>query len=121
MISAVAELQERITPFIGQDCQLVYRVRTNRHMNIDAIITGWTLVWALVTSATAGSATLTKTTGAGITIATPYATVTLPAADMATLTAGTTYRMQLWRNESGNLYPLTGLGTFVPQAKPPLS
>lgn len=121
MINAVAELQEKVTPFIGQDCQFVYRVRTNRLMNVDATITSWTLVWTLVTSVTAGSATLTKTTGSGITISTPYATVTLTAANMAALTAGTTYRMQLWRNESGNLYPLTGLSTFIPQAKPPLS
>lgn len=121
MISAIAELQERITPFIGQDCQLVYRVRTNSQMNVDATITGWTLVWTLATSVSAGSATLTKATGSGITISTPYATVTLTAANMAALTAGTAYRMQLWRNESGNLYPLTGLGTFIPQAKPPLS
>ena len=121
MISAVSQLQEQVTPFIGQDCQLVYRVRTNKSMNVDANIAGWTLVWVLVTDVTATSATLAKTTSSGISITTPYATVTLSAANTATLVASTTYKMQLWRNESGNLYPLTGLGTFIPQAKPPLS
>lgn len=120
MLNAVAELQEEVLPFIGQDCQLVYRVRTNRNMNVDATITGWTLVWTLVADVGDVAATLLKTTASGISITTPYATVTLSAANMATLTAGTIYRMQLWRNESGNLYPLTGLGTMVPQAKPPL-
>lgn len=121
MIRWVAELQEEVRPFKGQDCQLVYRVRTNRKMNVDATITSWSLVWTLFADVNDAAATLLKTTASGISIATPYVTVSLSAADMNTLTAGTTYRMQLWRNDSGNVYQLTGLGTFVVQAKPPLS
>lgn len=122
MINSVAELQEEVTPFIGQDCQLVYRIRTNRNMNVDATITGWSLIWTLVEDVGDAAAVLTKTTTGGtITIATPYATVIIAAASMASLTADRIYRMQLWRNDAGNLYPLTGLGYFIPQASPALS
>lgn len=120
MIKSIASLQEEITPFRGQDCQLVYRVRTNKNLNVDANITGWTLLWVLCEDAGDSAAVLTRTTSSGISLATPYATVTLSAAQTGALVAETIYRMMLWRNDSGNLYPLTGLGYFIPQDSPPL-
>jgi hypothetical protein len=90
-------------------------------MNADETITGWTLLWSLFDDVGDTAARLLKTTAGGtITIATPYATVILTAANMAALAAGTRYRMQLWRTEAGNTYPLTGLGTFIPAAAAPL-
>lgn len=119
---AVADLVQEVLPYSGQDCELYYRVRTDNTMDTDATITGWALNWALFTSPDAASATLVKTTAAGtITIATPYATVVLTAANLSALTVGTQYYMQLRRVDSGNSYPLTGIGSFVVQQAPPLA
>lgn len=121
-IEGIADLVEEVRPTVGQDCELRYRVRTDKTLVADETITGWTLYWVLATSKTATAATFVKTTAAAtIAIATPYATVTLTAANMATLTAEATYFMQLWRNESGNKYPLSGIGTFTPQYGLPLA
>lgn len=118
---SVADLVQEAEPYIGQDHRLVYRVRTNRLMTDDEVITGWALTWSLFDDEGDAAARLLKTTaGATITIATPYATVILTAANMAALIAGTRYRMQLWRTDSGNTYPLTGLGVFIPQSAAPL-
>ena len=120
-IRSVADLVEEVRPYSGQDCELRYRVRTDKTLDTDETITGWTLLWVLFASVDDTAATLSKTTAAGITISTPYATVTLTAANTAALTVGTEYGMQLWRNESGNKYPLTGIGRFIVLDAPPLS
>lgn len=118
---AVADLVEEVRVYGGQDAEIRYRVRTDRTLDTDATITGWTLLWVLFADPADAAATLSKTTASGITIATPYATVTLSAANTAALTAGTEYGMQLWRNESGNKYPLTGIGRFTVIDAPPLA
>lgn len=120
-IGSVADLVEEVRPYAGQDCEIRYRVRTDRTLDTDETITGWTLVWTLFSSADDASAQLVKTTAAGIVISTPYATVTISAANNATLTEDTEYKMQLWRNDSGNKYPLTGFGIYKLRPAPPLS
>lgn len=125
-IDDVGDLVEEITPFVGQDLQLRYHVYSDLEMTTDETITGMQFTWTLSEDADddgayPASATLVKTVGSGITLATPYATVTLSAANTAALTAGTRYRMQLWRTDSGNTYPVTGVGSFIPQAAPPRS
>lgn len=123
MLVSAADLVEDINLFKGQDVLLKYHVYTDGDMDTDETITGWTLAWRLVTDPAdeVSAPVLSKTTPSGIVIATPYASVALTAAEMDTLEAGQTYHAQLWRNEAGNVYPLTGLSPFTPQAKPPLS
>lgn len=119
---SVADLQEEVRPYINQDFQLKYRVRTDRTLRRDETITGWALKWMLFAASTDTAALLVKSTAAGtITISTPYATVTVSASDLTTLTAGVRYGMQLWRVDSGNTYPLTGIAPFVPRDAPPFS
>lgn len=120
-IGSVADLVEEVRPYAGQDCEIRYRVRTDRTLDTDETITGWTLVWVLFNSDTDASAVLTKTTSAGISISTPYATVTITAADNVELTEDTEYKMQLWRNDTNNKYPLTGFGIYKLRPAPPLS
>lgn len=114
---SVAELVESVDPLAGQDCDLVFHVYTDRTLGEDETITGMTLIWTLFLSPEDATAILVKTAS----ISTPYATVTLTAANTAALTVGTEYLWQLWRNDSGNVYPLTGYGTLTPRQKPPLS
>lgn len=119
---SVADLQQEVKPFIGQDLLLQYRVRTDRTLRRDEVITGWALKWVLFADPADTAALLMKTTAAGsITIATPFATVAVAAADLSSLTAGQVYGMQLWRVDSGNTYPLTGIAPFIPRDAPPLT
>jgi len=120
-IGSVADLVEEVRPYAGQDCELRYRVRTDKTLDTDETITGWTLAWTLFESVDDASAALSKTTVSGIAVSTPYATVTLSAANVTALTVGTEYGMQLWRNDSGNKYPLTGIGRFTVLPAPPLT
>lgn len=120
--SSVADLQQEVKPYIGQDLQLQYRVRTDRTLRRDETITGWTMKWVLFADPADTAALIMKSTAAGsITISTPYATVAIAAADLSSLTAGRTYGMQLWRVDSGNTYPLTGIAPFIPRDAPPLT
>ena len=119
---SVADLVQPVKPYIGQDLQLQYRVRTDRTLRRDETITGWTMKWVLFAATTDAAALLVKSTAAGsITISTPFATVDVDAADLASLTAGQEYGMQLWRVDSGNTYPLTGVAPFIPRDAPPLT
>lgn len=120
-LQSVADLAVTIKPFKGQDAQLVYHVYTDLTFTTDASIGSWTLVWTLFTDPAATAATLTKSTSSGITLASPLATVALSASDLASLSAYVQYYMQLWRNEAGNKYPLTGVSKFLLQIAPPLA
>lgn len=114
MLNSVADLVETITPYVGQDCQLKYRVRTNKRLNVDEDITGWTIKWLLFDSVDDDTARLEK----AATVSSPYALVNLSGASDMALTSGTEYFMQLWRDDSGFRYPLTGIGSLVPQPSP---
>lgn len=120
-LTAVADLVETVKPFKGQDAQLVYHVYSDLNLTSDASIAGWTLAWTLFHDIALTSALLIKTTSSGITLASPLATVALAAADLAALSPFITYYSQLWRNEAGNKYPLTGVCPFQLQLAPPLS
>lgn len=121
LVNSVANVVSSVKPFIGQDLQLVYHVYTDLTLTADENIAGWTLTWTLFDLVTDAAAVLTKTTASGITLATPLATVSLTAANMSTLSMLKQYGMQLWRSDSGNTYPLTGVSQFTPQPKPPLT
>jgi hypothetical protein len=123
--ASVADLVETVVLYPGQDVQFKYRVYTDLTLATDETITGWTLVWSLFKRPTDSAALYTRTTASGITIATPYATVALTAA-VTVLWLPNTIGVeklfaQLWRNESGNLYPLTGYTEVLLKLKPPLS
>lgn len=126
VINDVGDIVEEVCPYIGQDLQLRYHVYSDLDMSTDETITGMMFTWSLSAEQDdngnfPASAEIVKTVGSGITLATPYLTVTLSAANMATLTARTHYKMQLWRTDSGNTYPITGVGDFIPQSSPPRS
>lgn len=119
--ASVAELIEEVKPYAGQDCVLKYMVYSDRTLSAYETITGMALVWVLFEDEADTYAILVKSVGSGLVIATPIATVTLSAANTGALIVGREYKMQLLRNDAGNLYPLTGFGKFIPRKLPPLA
>lgn len=123
--ASVADLAETAVLYPGQDAQFKYRVYTDLTLRTDETITSWTLTWSLFKKPTDSSAVYTRTTSSGITIATPYATVSLAAAVTAlwtpTLLGVDRLYAQLWRNDSNDLYPLTGYTEILIKTKPPLT
>ena len=78
-----------------------------------------TLRWTLFADVEDAAATLSIAGSISITDST--ITVSITEAQTAGLTADQRYQMQLWRNESGNKYPLTGFDNLIPEAAPPLA
>ncbi len=113
----IADLVETVKPFLHQDIKLSYKIYTNESRNDEATITDWTLQWVLVKVITDAHPTISKTPS----IDSPYANVVINASDLSGLDTTVDYLMQLWRIDSGNKYPLTGLGIFSPQKSPALS
>lgn len=108
-----------LRPVRGQDLEIAYHAYTDLDIDTDETVTGMAFEWRCwVDSATV--LTLEKNTSGGtITITTPYIYVAVTAANMTALTEGQEYRHRLWRVDSGNTYPVTGIGTLTPQYAEP--
>lgn len=117
-INSVAALIDDVLPFKGQDCQLVYTVYTDLSLSSLEDISAWTIIWSLFTNVDDAAALFVKD---GDITTSSTVTITLADTELDTLISGFEYGMQLWRNDIGNIYPLTGIGKFIPQAAPPLS
>lgn len=118
--STLEDVVLHLRPVEGQDLRIVYHAYDDLDLDADADVSAMTFRWGLwVEDAT--TLTLSKTTASGITLATPLITVTITAANMTALTAGQEYKHRLWRIDSGETYPVTGIGTLTPQAAEPTS
>ena len=119
-VASISELVRDIRPYVGQSAAIVYTVYTDRTMRTKADLSAWaTTVWTLFADVDDAAATLAV---AGvISAAASTITVSITEAQMGALVADTRYMMQLWRNESGNKYPLTGFDNLIPEAAPPLT
>lgn len=101
----VFDIDEKDNLFIGEDKELVIPVYQSDNRTIQDI-TGWALSWKLKASLddADGSALLTKTTSAGITLTDPTAgecTITIADTDTDALSPGKHYH-ELKRTDAGS-------------------
>lgn len=119
--ASVAEIVLNVTGVMGQDLALEYHAYTDLSLDTSETVTGMAFEWRCWVE---GATTLTlekNTSGGTITIATPLVTVAITAANTTALTANQKYLHRLWRVDSGNTYPVTGIGTLTVTAAEPTS
>ena len=109
-----------LRPVGGQDLEIAYHCYEDLDLDADETVTGMAFEWRCWTGDAPTALTLEKNTSGGtITITTPWVYVAVTAANLSALTVGTVYYHRLWRVDSGNNYPVTGIGTLIPQYAEP--